>query len=372
MNRPLRVLLIGNYFQDRQESMIRFFQTLHAALATFPDLEISTLSPPRIFARADRDAHTGLNKWRGYIDKFIIFPILLWSKKSSFDIVHICDHSNAFYARFTGRVPTLITCHDMLTIRGARGEETFCRPTKTGVLLQKTILSSLPYAQHLASVSQATLDDVKRLLPSFPAKQLSLIHNGLYQTLPAEATQPKALPAGCPFIFHVGSNIERKNRPHIIAAFARAREKQSDLHLVFAGQEIPKALWTFAKELRCEEAIIDLGKISEDELAWLYRHSQALFFPSYSEGFGLPILEAIESSCPVIASDIPTHREILGQDYPLFPPDDVHALTQEIIQVQNSNYRQHLRHLISQRAGLFSKEKMVASYHQLYRKVVNG
>src|SRR5207244_7283642 len=79
-------------------------------------------------------------------------------------IVHICDHSNAMYDGQIGRVPVVVTCHDLLAVRGALGEETNCPASFTGKILQRWILRGLRRATLIACDSQATYDDALRLV----------------------------------------------------------------------------------------------------------------------------------------------------------------------------------------------------------------
>ena len=122
--------------------------------------------------------------------------------------------------------PVIVTCHDMLAVRGAFGEPTDCPGSRTGKLLQRWIVSGLRRADKLACVSTATFEDVKRIVR---ARSLSLqvILNGLnyrYAVLPEEIAQcrlsdvPRVRPGH--FLLHVGSNLRRKNREGVIRVFA--------------------------------------------------------------------------------------------------------------------------------------------------------
>ena len=92
------VLLIGNYPPDRQESMHRFammmLDGLHAA-----GVQAELIQPEPLFGRF-RFAGGFVAKWLAYLDKFVLFPLRLRSKlKAAPTFVHICDHSNAMYAK---------------------------------------------------------------------------------------------------------------------------------------------------------------------------------------------------------------------------------------------------------------------------------
>ena len=63
-----------------------------------------------------------LGKWLGYIDKLILFPADLRNASKAVDVVHICDHSNSLYTKHCGSTPCVVTCHDLIAVRAARGD----------------------------------------------------------------------------------------------------------------------------------------------------------------------------------------------------------------------------------------------------------
>src|ERR1043165_7227567 len=141
------VLLIGNYPPDQQQSMHRFGTMLLQGL-TAAGVTAELIRPAPFFGRF-RLAGAFIAKWLGYIDKLILFPRQLRKKIAQRrpELVHICDHSNAIYVRFAAPIPTIVTCHDLLAVRGALGEETDCPATRSGKLLQRWILAGLRRAR---------------------------------------------------------------------------------------------------------------------------------------------------------------------------------------------------------------------------------
>src|ERR1043166_3619505 len=135
------ILLIGNYPPDQQQSMERFSEMMLQGLAA-AGVDTKLIVPDSImgnFGWAGQFAR----KWLGYIDKFLWFPLRL--KKillRGATLVHICDHSNAMYVRHCRSVPVLVTCHDLIAVRSALGENTDCPVSASGRVLQRWILSS--------------------------------------------------------------------------------------------------------------------------------------------------------------------------------------------------------------------------------------
>jgi hypothetical protein len=163
-----KIVLIGNYKPDKQYSM-QIFEALMAEGYLLSNVKVSVIRLSAIFRNLGFNKRS-LIKWFAYVDKFLLFPIYLLFNRSvnviSFKKVHyhICDHSNAFYLYFLPKNKTLITCRDVLAIRAGLGySNTYCTATKSGVVLQKIILSSLSGAKKLAAVSEFTLHQLAEI-----------------------------------------------------------------------------------------------------------------------------------------------------------------------------------------------------------------
>ena len=94
---------------------------------------------------------------------------------------------------------------------------------------------------------------------------------------------------------YVGNANEYKNLERLVSAFCVLKEQHEDLKLIFVGKRKYhlKKLQKWAKKQPCFEDIIFTGFIPDEELKWYYQNARAYVFPSLSEGFGLPGLEAM-------------------------------------------------------------------------------
>ncbi len=238
----MKVLLIGNYAPDRQESMQRYAALLRDGL-TEAGHDVTLAVPGAVLNYSSRPA-SGLWKWIGYLDKFVLGSRALASAARHADVVHVCDHSNALYVPFKASKPYVVTCHDMLAVRGALGEETDCPAGFTGRQLQKSILSGLRRAHAVACVSGATLKDAQRLLGDYAGK-LVVTPNSLnypYRRRDSQITrkllaQIPGLSDDTPYVLNVGSNLRRKNREAAVRAVAGIAASWNG-KLVFAGQPL--------------------------------------------------------------------------------------------------------------------------------------
>lgn len=336
----MRVLLVGNYAPDVQQSMRRFGVLLRDGLHA-RGVDARMLAPAARWGGRPGDLpYVGAGKWRGYVDKYLAFPATLRGEIRRFrpDVVHVCDHSNAVYVpparRGAAATPVVVTCHDLGAVRGARGEaaETFCPASRTGAVLQRWIARGLGRADHVACVTAATAADVHRLIAGPPAT--SVVHLGFqapYRALPAAEADARLAaagvdPAGGPFLLHVGSGLPRKNREGVLRTFDLMRRARADLRLVFAGEALTGDV-AAALAARPEVAgrVVSLVDPADAVVEALYARALALVFPSRFEGFGWPVIEAQACGCPVLCGDTPALAEVAGEGAFIRGPDDAEA-----------------------------------------------
>jgi glycosyltransferase involved in cell wall biosynthesis len=318
----VKVLLVCNYVADAQESMLRFAASLEAGLRK-AGVDVESIRPEMVFGSLHPGA-SGLGKWLGYLDKFLLFPPRLRWRGKRADIVHICDHSSAMQVPSVASRPHLVTCHDLLAVRMASGEFPGRQTRATGRLLQRWILRGLRRARRIACDSEATKRDVMRLA-GHDARAASVIYVGqnhayapvLEIARAAEARRRgepfdvgtfarRELPAA-PYLIHVGGTQWYKNRAGVLAIHAElvARLGTRAPRLVIVGAADPTP--------NSAPALIEYRSgVSNDDLAALYSGAELLLFPSLEEGFGWPIIEAQACNCRVVTTRKPPMTEVAG------------------------------------------------------------
>ncbi|PYI94613.1 MAG: glycosyltransferase family 1 protein [Verrucomicrobia bacterium] len=370
------ILLIGNYPLDRQQSMQRFATMMLAGL-TAAGVPAELIQPQARFGRV-RILGPFVAKWLAYIDKFIFFPRRLRKELAMHpDLVHICDHSNAMYAAKIHGRPVVVTCHDLLAVRGALGEDTDCPASATGKILQRWIVAGLRKADVIVTDSQATLEDVKRLVGEGNGRpKLKKVTLGLsypYRKLPpGEAwkrlSESSPLDPQLPFVLHVGSNVAYKNRPGVLRIFAACRE-QFNRSLVFAGEPLSDSLRSLGRDLGIADRIVELPGVSNELLEALYNCADVLLFPSSAEGFGWPIAEAHACGCPVLCADREPMREVAGGAALTHPVKDETGFAADLLRLTNPEERARWSAKALENAKRFSTERMVTQYIELYRSL---
>jgi len=268
----------------------------------------------------------------------------------------------------------VVTCHDMIGVRCALRELPEIRSSIFGRFLQQWICRGLLQSTQVACVSQATCDDVRRILKT--DHNLRVILNGLnspFQPIPVDEVERRlAVQPAAPalFILHVGSNVAYKNREGVLRIFAKAAEG-SNLRLVFAGEALNHNLIRLARELQIFDRVIQVVKPDSAVIEALYNRAVALLFPSLYEGFGWPPIEAQACGCPVVASGIPPLVEVLGQSAALRPVDDETGMAEEIRKlVADSGYRDVMRQRGFENVrSRFQTSRMMDEYVALYKEL---
>jgi len=339
--------------------------------------DVQTICPPVVFGKLGQHVPVA-GKWLGYVDKLALLPPLLNKAVQQADIVHICDHSNAVYVPTQRRTPYVVTCHDLLAVRGGLGEQTDCPASAMGSLLQRWILRGLARADGLACDSTATLHDAMRLLSSRqqPPELLPIALKYDYQ--PLTEHERKQLLKGVAglefdksFILHVGSSLRRKNREGILRAFAKVRDKVSG-QLVFAGRRLDASQRQLASELGVLDRILETGEISKELLVALYSAAYIFFFPSRFEGFGWPIIEAQYCKCPVLCSKSGPLPEVAGEGALMRDVEDEEGFAEDILRLfADPTLRADLIEKGSKNVLRYRPEIMISRYLELYERVLN-
>jgi len=234
----------------------------------------------------------------------------------------------------------------------------------------RTLIGFLPLfertierAARLLCVSQATADDLLRLYPETRGRT-RVVWNGIdpeFTPSPDDAARPAVrtrYAEGRPFLLYLGTLEPRKNVGTLVAACEILwRERRERPDLVLAGG----AGWKGASLARqiarspFREKIHLAGYASRETALALYRSAEAFVYPSFAEGFGLPVAEAMACALPVVASDAAALTEIGGAAALYAPASDAAALARQIERaLEEPETRRRLETEGPRRAALFS------------------
>lgn len=381
----MKIILIGNYPLDKQESMNRFAEMLADGFHS-KGIETEIWKPVVFFAKPFQITTSGIGKWLGYIDKWILFPLILkWrltkSKfKSSKVKFHVCDHSNSPYLPYLPKDKTVITCHDVLAIRGAMGyKDAYCPASRTGKILQQWILNNLVKAKKLVSVSHFSLNQLKELAApiSLENKKWIVIHNAFnadFEPISEEESQKLLsevnMPIDKPYILHVGSALPRKNRDLLLKMVVELGDKWEG-YICFAGKAINESLMQEIKRLGLTARVKSIVRPSHKQLVALYSACEAFIFPSLSEGFGWPLIEAQACGTPVIASNLEPMPEVSGNTAIHVNPHDAKGFAKALLSLNTTDKRNEIINSGFENIKRFHISKVIDAYVTIHKDETN-
>ncbi len=182
-------------------------------------------------------------------------------------------------------------------------------------------------ATRIATVSEFSKTEIAKHY-GIDQNKIDVVYNGINDfvkvcTVEEKLNSKLKYCAGQDYFLHIGSLSPRKNIPTLIKAFAEfKKESASKMKLVLAGANFwgLAAIHEVIKKLGIEGEVIFTGRLADEELAVVLGSAKALLFVSYYEGFGIPLLEAMEAEVPIICSNISALPEIAGDAALLVDP----------------------------------------------------
>ncbi len=302
-------------------------------------------------------------RWYG-VSEQIRLPKLLEDLKP--DLVHF-PHFNVpiFYKR-----KFVVTIHDLI-----HQHFSMQRVTTHGPLIYK--IKQFGYRKIF---NNAIKNAEKILVPSnFVKKQL--INEGVNKDkiiVTYEAVDDKILSIGNNlslskenYIFYVGNAHPHKNVEGLIKAFLNLKFKIKNLKLVLAGHD--HYFWQRIKKEFQNKDIIYKGYVTDEELVTLYKNARCFVMPSFEEGFGIPLLEAMVLSCPVVSSNAGSLPEVGGDAAIYFDPTDMTDMTNKIEKmVKSESLRKEMIKKGLKRYKMFSWKKLAKQTLEVYENSISS
>lgn len=274
------------------------------------------------------------------------------------------------------RVRKVVTIHDLAFVEHPE----YAVPSLVDYL-KKVVPASLAQADVITTVSS----EVKRTLIEYfhaPPEKLVVVPNGVNPYF-RRITDPILLGATQhkyrlkhPLVLAVGTQEPRKNHLGLIKAFYKAQQKKNGpAMLAIAGGNgwLYEETRQLVQELKIERKVRFLGRVSDFELITLYSMADVFAFPSFSEGFGIPLIEAMACGAPVITSNTSSLPEVVGAAALQVDPYDIDALAATITRVlENPQLQAELRQKGYQRARQFTWEEAARKTLHIYQQLAAG
>ena len=287
------------------------------------------------------------------------------------DLIHV-----QYTAPLTCPAPIVVSVHDVSFL-----EHPSYFPVARALQLRLTVQRTVARAARIITVSEFSRGAIARAY-GLDEEDIAVVPNAatsLFRPLPhppATAWVWRRFGITPPFVLNVGDLQVRKNQTGLIRAFAEMIHAFPQLphHLVLAGKDgwHGEATRRAALESGVAERIHFTGFVSDEELLELYNACEFFVFPSFYEGFGLPVIEAMACGRPVACSDGSAVSEVADGAAILFDPHSTTQMTRAMLDLAlDSELRARMGRLGLQRSAHFSwrraAEKTLEVYHQVAR-----
>lgn len=291
------------------------------------------------------------------------------------DLVHF-PH---FTAPLLYRGQRVVTVHDLIMIdyktnRGnGLGRIKFeFKHVVMRYVMRQAILHSEAVITDTAYVKQEIID-------RYPASNLAAKIHPIHLAAEAPAVKPGSISrfnlGDQPFLLYVGNYYPNKNISGLVSAFQSIHQTRPELKLVLVGRSdyFLDQIVIKIKQLGLTDNVIITGRVSDEELSGLYKTASLFVFPSFSEGFGLPPLEAMAQGTPVISSSLTCLPEILGEAAAYFDPHNPAEMPEKInALLADPHELERLRKAGLEQVKQFSWRRMAEQTLEVYGEAIGN
>lgn len=352
---------LGNYSRE----------TIRIVASHFPDAQLDLFTPktdPSIRFACPENATIIQPKHEFMTSLWRTFGITKEAEKQHLDLYHGLSHELPYGIEKT-RIHTVVTMHDLIFVRHPE-----LYPFIDRKLYETKYLRSCRVADRIIAVSEQTKNDLMDLWRIEDAK-IEVVYQGCHPAFSRQVTENEKqslrekydLPLT--YLLNVGAIEPRKNQLLILKALIAG---QIDLPLVIAGRKTDYLgeLQEFIAKNRLLNRVIFLPDIDSDDLPALYQSAYMFIYPSQYEGFGIPIVEALQSGVPVIAAKGSCLEESGGPDSRYVSPNSAVELAEQIMILDRSKeLRNNMIEKGKAYAQQFSDEAIAAHLMQLYQSL---
>ncbi len=268
-------------------------------------------------------------------------------------------------------VPTVVTMHDLIYMKNPE-----FHPLIDRISYSEKYTRACREADRIIAISQATKFDIVEFM-EIDENKIDVVHqtcNSVFsQPIPQELIEKVqrkyALPSQ--FMLTVAALEKRKN----IELVLRAMKDKVDMPFVVVGPESPyqSQLYELAQELHVNDRFKIINDIPIEEVSAFYKLASVMIYPSFSEGFGLPILEAMTVGVPVVASNLAVFHEVGDTAIEYVTPTEVDELSEVLLSILNSEEKQKQMSIAGKmQAEKFKPEVIAQNIWKVYEKAIDS
>ena len=355
---------LGNYSRD----------TIRIVASYFPDSQLDLFTPKtdqNIQFVCPKNATVIKPKHNSMTSLWRTFGITKEAEKRQLDLYHGLSHELPVGIEKT-HIPSVVTMHDLIFISHPE-----LYPFIDRKLYKTKYLRSCRLANRIIAVSQQTKNDLIKLW-GIDEEKISVIYQGCHPAFCKQITENQKetvrkkynLPDS--YLLNVGAIEPRKNQLLILKAL---KAGVIDTPLVIAGRKTDyiAELQQYIEKNKLQGRVLILPNVAFPDLPALYQNASVFIYPSLYEGFGIPVVEALQSGVPVIAAKGSCLEESGGPDSRYVSPDDAAELAEQITTLLEDNA---LRNQMTEKgkayADRFSDENIADNLMTLYKNLIES
>ncbi len=347
----MQVIIFKNITNERNPSMQLYAQ------------ELLKNMPPNVEGFSISAKNYPLIKY--YFTKEFIYPKV--AAKNQADVNHISDHSYSGLLKYLDPKRTVATCHDLIPLIDSDsvpwlGKRRFWYNVKF-----------LPRAKRIIVSSEFTKQTIINLFKNITEDTIDVIPYGVSSIFRPLERKPELrikYNIDKKSILHIGSSYLRKNVELILEVLSRRKNWQ----FIKVGP-FSKGQLDYIKKRNLRERILHFPFIDlteREKLAEIYNSVGVLVYPSFYEGFGIPVLEAMACGCPVICSEIPPFVEIAKEAAVFFNPHHAKALESGIERVlEDKSFKNNLVQKGFSTAKRYNWKDCARNTYKIYEEIYN-
>ena len=355
----MKVAIMGESIQSNMNGQGWFTYYLVKNLSKIKNIDLTVIGD-NYLENIDIKVKKLIHKMKkNTIEKLIFYKDLKMIKKEKFDIIHSPVNYGHPYFWFADALK-------VKTIHDATGFEIkFNYPLTYKIQLKTQFKIFGKKINKIATISETSKKEINKHF-HFPIENIDVIYNGVSSNFrPIDKKSCKKVldkyNVKMPFVFHISNASHIKNIDGIIKAYQKIKDT-TRCNLVIGG----------AWKGNSTDRIISAGYIDFEDLPYFYSAAEVFVFPSFHEGFGLPVLEAMASGTPVITSNIYATKEIASDSAILVNPYNTNEISKAICNLINDNdLHEYYRRKGLNNVKKFSWKKCAQSYADLYFNLLN-
>lgn len=221
-------------------------------------------------------------------------------------------------------------------------------------------------AKKIIAVSEYTKSEILKHYDFIQPENIKVIHHGI--TLDDKKTIENQIKKN--YLLFIGLRDGYKNFYFLLRAFKKIQKEYKNIHLICVGPHFTEDEKIYIDFLGLKDHVTCKGHVSDHELISLYSNALAYVSSSLSEGFGIPLLEAMKYEVPLFIADIPVYREVANNAATYFNPTTEEDCYIKFVKLMDKQNILNQLNNASKRITLFSKEKMIEKTYNLYKSVL--